>query len=560
VLGLAVLLTVGFPLAELAFGGRGVPFRYFAPDAFYYHTVARNIAERGAISFDGTYPTNGFHPLWQAVLALLYRGTMAVGAGEVAYLNGAILLGVLLVGAAVFVAGAAVLRSGRLLGARFLLLPVGAYALLVLPAWVLMTDVKGLSIASQGPHPLFGTMWAYVNGMESGLVLLAFAALAWVFVGREAAPARSALLLGLLGAALTMARLDHILLAAAFPGWYLLRARRERTPEALRELLLCGAGLALPVLLYLLFNLWYAGALLPVSGALKSSFPRPTLDNARNALAVLNAPFADNLAVSRFYRAAQLIVPGLVAVGVLVAARWSRRLDRAPSGDAFDLFLRIAAVGVLALHGYDFLFVRAFDMGHWYVPASVLFVSLVALAPAQLGAERGPVALRFAVAVAVVIAAFRFGHYRPDYHAMLARYYYAEAPALRAHYAGREPRLVEYDDGIIAFSTRFPALSGLGLMLDPEAAAAYRRGRMAELARERGFDRAASLVYYYPWNDPPAPGPVAAQVRIKVFQRGHRRSRYEVDYLSPSGEAWVLRAFPPDPAPTPPPGSDPPGG
>jgi len=31
-------------------------------------TVARNIAAQGTATFDGTHPTNGFHPLWQYLL------------------------------------------------------------------------------------------------------------------------------------------------------------------------------------------------------------------------------------------------------------------------------------------------------------------------------------------------------------------------------------------------------------------------------------------------------------------------------------------------------------
>ena len=38
----------------------------FADDAYYYFRIARNIVDRGAVTFDGDTPTNGFHPLWMA--------------------------------------------------------------------------------------------------------------------------------------------------------------------------------------------------------------------------------------------------------------------------------------------------------------------------------------------------------------------------------------------------------------------------------------------------------------------------------------------------------------
>ncbi|MEO8484518.1 MAG: hypothetical protein ABI634_20110 [Acidobacteriota bacterium] len=45
----------------------------FQDDFFYYLTIARNLAEHGRSTFDGVSLTNGYHPLWEAVLTLLAR-------------------------------------------------------------------------------------------------------------------------------------------------------------------------------------------------------------------------------------------------------------------------------------------------------------------------------------------------------------------------------------------------------------------------------------------------------------------------------------------------------
>ena len=37
-------------------------------DAFYYFQIARNILDGKGSTFDGIYPTNGYHPLWMLVL------------------------------------------------------------------------------------------------------------------------------------------------------------------------------------------------------------------------------------------------------------------------------------------------------------------------------------------------------------------------------------------------------------------------------------------------------------------------------------------------------------
>src|SRR5471032_965990 len=43
-----------------------------ADDAFFYFIIAKNLATQGLSSFDGVTLTNGYQPLWQAVLAVQY--------------------------------------------------------------------------------------------------------------------------------------------------------------------------------------------------------------------------------------------------------------------------------------------------------------------------------------------------------------------------------------------------------------------------------------------------------------------------------------------------------
>lgn len=43
----------------------------FADDGFYYLEIARNVARLGKFTFDGINRTNGFHPLWQLLLAII---------------------------------------------------------------------------------------------------------------------------------------------------------------------------------------------------------------------------------------------------------------------------------------------------------------------------------------------------------------------------------------------------------------------------------------------------------------------------------------------------------
>jgi len=41
-------------------------------DAFYYFKVAQNIVAGRGVTFDGLAPTNGFHPLWMAVILPIF--------------------------------------------------------------------------------------------------------------------------------------------------------------------------------------------------------------------------------------------------------------------------------------------------------------------------------------------------------------------------------------------------------------------------------------------------------------------------------------------------------
>ena len=64
--------------------------RVVPDDAFYYLTVARNIAAGAGSTFDGVYFTNGYHPLWM----LLLIPVTSLDADS--YLRFALLLGVTL--------------------------------------------------------------------------------------------------------------------------------------------------------------------------------------------------------------------------------------------------------------------------------------------------------------------------------------------------------------------------------------------------------------------------------------------------------------------------------
>jgi hypothetical protein len=494
----AVVVLCAPVLVDLVVHGRIAAVRYFAADTFYYLVVARNWAHLGIFTFDQTEPTNGFHPIWQWLLGLIYRAGGWLSVSDDACLACVFGLSVVLVALAFVGFGLVLLKARGRLPVAFVGAPVGAYALLLIPAWTLCTLAK-LPSPYEGPLLLFGTFWSFMNGMESGLAMVAFATLGLLFV--EAPPddgsARRVLALGLCAGALTLARLDCVFIAVGVLAAhaYAVFPTRERRP--LRLLPLLGAAFAAPVLAYAWHNWATFGSPVPVSGATKSTFPVPHLLNLRALVGVIVYPLRDTSWLDRVYRSAQIVLPALAAaVYFLLKGRKFARIGSAPlePRERLELLLLGAGAGVMVLAVYDFFFVVPYGPGHWYFPVSIPYATLVVLdlLPDPDSQRDSTRALALAVLSIGVFCVFQC---RSGYHERLARFLTDEAPRIKAHYGKFPPHIVEYDDGIVAYATGFPAVSGFGLTLDAAGHRAFEAGSFLDLAYARGFDRVASVEY-----------------------------------------------------------------
>ncbi len=215
-------------------------------DAAYYFEIAENASAGRGLTFDGLNRTNGFQPLWLAVLVPVH----AVVRGEPETM-----LGIFLLLQIAFLAAAAVLFHS-VLARRYP--PAVAF-------------LGGLLF-------VFAVFLPAVNGMESAILVFCLA-LALHDASRSAVVSggsgmRHALFGALLGL-VVLARLDMIFLPAVVGAACLARIPRGR--EGRRAAALRCAGLAAGVVLvvgpYLAFNLVSFGGLMPISGMLKSSFP-----------------------------------------------------------------------------------------------------------------------------------------------------------------------------------------------------------------------------------------------------------------------------------------------
>jgi hypothetical protein len=521
---------------DLLVSDRRRVFGYLAADSFYYLTVGRNFAEHGTLAFDQTHPTNGYHPLWQLVVAALFALARHAGLAEPSVLHAVVVLGALLAALAVLLFARIASSAGGPVGIGILTLPLGAYAVATSPLWLLP---GGRPHPLEGDLPLYGTLWCAANGMETGLLLFAVALAARLFADDPLSSARRAACFGGTLAFVTLSRLDHGFFAVVLLAASLASAPRGHANRPFAAAVLAFAA---PLALYLALNHALVGSALPVSGASKSSFPHPQGASLAPFVRLLRGkpPRLDTA-----IRQAQMLGPALVAMLVLVR-RMRHRGRRDAFTDPLGRLLVALAGGTLLLASYNFLFVRPGNQWHWYYPVSTLFAGLVAARALDrmLPAGRRADLPLVVVVVALTIGVFLTLHRQPGYHRRYADFYYDEGPRVRAHYAGREPRLVCYDDGIVAFTTGFPTMSGFGLNLDVEASAALREARLLRLALDRGFDHVTSLVYAT-MSIPELADGSAAGARSYVRRLAHREDLsgwcFSTDYYSAPSRFAIVR-------------------
>lgn len=194
-------------LVDLARDPKYRPFGYAAGDTFYYLGVARTAVEHGSLSLDGLHASNGFHPLWQLASVLIYGICHLLGGGRAALL-GSVLVSLGCVAGAIWLLGESFRRATGGIPTAFVLLPIGVYALIASYYWhVGPPNANG---GLEGPLPVYGTLYSFANGMESGLLLLSFGWLCFTLLRYEGESSYApGLRCGAACAGLCLARLDH---------------------------------------------------------------------------------------------------------------------------------------------------------------------------------------------------------------------------------------------------------------------------------------------------------------------------------------------------------------
>jgi len=196
----------------------------FADDAFYYFVVAQHIVRDGKSTFDGFTFTNGYHPLWMALLSLQYK-----------------------------------LLGQSLLLTRCIEFLLGEVALVLT---LLFVRLPKLSLS------LFFTVGFFFvlnrvsfSGMETALFGCCFCLYTYISICHSGESRAAGAIEGLLAAAVIASRIDSVVFV--LPQMFLVARSWTRRRAALAMVLLCGIA-------YASFNRLYFGIALPISGEIKS--------------------------------------------------------------------------------------------------------------------------------------------------------------------------------------------------------------------------------------------------------------------------------------------------
>jgi hypothetical protein len=246
VLGLGLALRLGMAWSPtLVLVQKTLP-----DDAFYYFAIARNIWTGTGISVDGVTPTNGFHPLW--ALALLFPFGVA-HSGDLPLHLSLSLAALFDVGAAWLAYLAARRASGSALAG---VLAAGLYAF----------------------NPL--AAMESLNGLETALGVLCFAAVALFYLTRMIEPDRVLFgdwaVFGLVIGVMLLARTDSVLFAVVL-GLHALWQRRHALWRTLAGLTLAAVMAALLLAPWLAWNFVTFGTIVQSSAIAAPSVFRRAL-------------------------------------------------------------------------------------------------------------------------------------------------------------------------------------------------------------------------------------------------------------------------------------------
>jgi hypothetical protein len=513
-----------------------LPFKLLAADAFYYLTVAQNFTQTQFFTFDTIHPTNGFHPLWQYTLAFLFFWKASWSLEDQIFWT--------------FWFQWALVGLSLRWWVKIVYRKTASYF------WVFITFFPGFYYALVlGIEPRFGTLWSFLNGMESAYVLFFGAACLFRIQEKWPTSPRQAFFLGVLLSALVLSRLDEIFL------YLVVFFFVERERKGLGKYLLFP-GL-FNISLYLFYNFQSTGMFLPVSGQFKqglgflSNFYFMLEFFLPSLLLPLNLYETElSFWFSTSWRMLQLGFPlgvALLVYGILgyPLLRDVAQEERARRGE--NRFERIVSAYLLLKGFYHFFCVGIWHQGSWYNPlclvgANVLisFCLYDQKSKFSLAFLRGGQFFLGAMSL-IFLHVFWLQQSASSTHERLYEWFQRrEFVQEILDKKAKGEYLLAFEDGILAYTLKRPTMNGLGLCLDQAGAQAKKEGRLLEDAYQKGF-RILCTLTYNTWT-PQSTKPLELYLQEVFYLAAERPSlggwEFELLYFDWKSQAIFLKFFP----------------
>lgn len=493
-------LLLGLPLlAGYGFAGSRVLFSLLASDSMYYMGVAHHYLTGGfmGIGADASSATNGFHPLWQWLLIVLFKITGASHHNEIWVVFFASLL---LVWAAYALLS---LSLQKLLGiypgllATLALFP-GAYGVLVEP--------RRHSSGEPGVLYTLSPLSA-VNGMETALSLLFWALFFVKFVPKFYAAAKPTdlreffpLSVRLLLAAIVLTRLDDIFLLVAIALFIIRQDYPYR--DLARTLVHAFWPAALALLIYMGINEASVGAALPVSATAKMASL-----SGKNLSWLLGTWVGNSgdvwwIGAVRVFPLAFSLLFGIA----LLRRSWRERILH-PAHNPLMALLYTGGWFLVLKATFLFVSVPMIMQGYWYYFSMIGVANVVcAVTVAQFAYRTNVQRMAWYALLAVIV--FRMpndiaflGREGDDYD-RTSYELWQHGDEIRDYLGSKAPgaKLVDTLDGMYAYLLDMPAESYTGLVSSPAEIARRKKIGLWESVISQGY----TLVPEYGYIDPTA--------------------------------------------------------
>ncbi len=471
------------PLRTYKQNGKQAVFSYFAGDAFYYLNIAKQSADKEFFTFNGQHPTNGFHPLWQYLISSVYSMTET----DSEFLSNVFWLNIFILALAYLL----------LFHAMNKLFNNNIISLLTLFPGYLFLFFSFVISPEYSP-------WSFINGMETSLDILFFSLLLNFLVKYKSISEISTKNLILFSVLLTLigfSRLDDFLLLFVFALFFFISKENKKNTGRILALLMIPF---ISISIYLINNCLSTGIAVPVSGIHKIS---PSLDNLVHLFSFLTIGFSHRDMFG--YSLAVRVLPVVFVIAIsLLFVFYKRKYglnEKVETNNSF-LVMKNEIPNILLSYVFlkvflIFIFVDFWHQGSWYFVIPIIlaniFISVMSNAFFCMVKNRK---LFGTIAIFGIIIIMNSYVYNKQFSESANAKFNLNIETIKNSIKEKSnnDKILEFDDGIIAYSLPVSCLSGFGLAADKEAIEAKKTGSFLELAYSRGYRIMASVNYFYP--------------------------------------------------------------